>query len=81
MISDPAVLQSVAIRFGAFFVGILLIGGVIRQYRTGETYGATGRGRVSRKTFPTYFTYLAIMRIVVGIGLLVGAILLRGSLN
>jgi len=56
--------------FGSFFLGCLLIAGVFNQYRTGQTYGATGKGRIYKGKDPVYFHYLGIIRTILGAALL-----------
>lgn len=65
--------QSVAIAVGAAFVGALCIWGAIAQWRSGETWGATGKSRVYRDEEPVYFWYMFAVRIVLGpIALILG---------
>lgn len=58
--------QIIAIAVGCMLVGVLCIGGAIQQLRTGETWGATGKGRVVRDEEPGYFWWMFVMRIVFG---------------
>ena len=64
-----------ALRFGLVFVGFVLLGGAIAQWRTGTTYGLAGKGRVRREEEPGYFRMLLVARLVLsavslGLGLL-----------
>ena len=71
-------LQDTAIAIGATLVGVLCIWGAIAQWRSGETWGATGKGRVYRDEEPTYFWYMFAVRIVLGpIALILGLIALQ----
>ncbi len=66
--------QAVALKIGSILVGALLTYGAIDQVRKGETFGATGKGRISRETEPVYFLYMFCVRIVLGLVLLGGGI-------
>lgn len=70
--------EAVAIAMGCVFVGALCIWGAIDQVRTGETWGATGKGRVYRAGEPGYFWYMFAVRIVLGpISLVLGLLALQ----
>jgi hypothetical protein len=70
--------QDIAIAIGAALVGVLCIWGAIAQWRSGETRGATGKGRVRRDEEPVYFWYMFAVRIVLGpIALILGLIALH----
>ncbi|MBS0577351.1 MAG: hypothetical protein JSS45_13175 [Proteobacteria bacterium] len=58
--------QTTAIALGCVLVGLLCIGGAIQQVRTGETWGATGKGRVYRDQEPGYFWGMFVARVVLG---------------
>ena len=65
--------QDFAVAVGAVLVGVLCIHGAIAQVRSGETWGATGKGRVFRSEEPGYFWALFAVRIVLGpLALLLG---------
>ncbi len=66
--------QGVAISLGCVLVGALCLVGAINQVRTGETRGATGRGRIQRTDAPGYFWYLFVVRVVLGLAALVGGL-------
>lgn len=70
-------LSTVALRFGLAFVGVVLLGGAVAQWRSGATYGLTGKGRVHRDDEPGYFLMLLVGRVVLGIASLASALLLR----
>ncbi|MCC7060781.1 MAG: hypothetical protein IT508_11175 [Burkholderiaceae bacterium] len=67
--------QAVAISIACVFVGALCVIGAIDQVRTGETWGATGKGRVYRASEPGYFWYVFAARIVLGPIALAGGLL------
>ncbi len=58
--------HTLALAAGCILVGLLCTIGAIHQVMRGETWGATGRGRVYREESPGYFWYLFAMRIVLG---------------
>ena len=66
--------QAVAISVGCGFAGALCIFGAINQVRTGETWGATGRGRVYRDKDAAYFWAIFAVRIVLGPIALIGGL-------
>ncbi len=67
--------QAVAISAGCILAGALCIVGAVNQLRTGETWGATGRGRIYRASEPGYFWYLFVARSVLGTVALIGGVL------
>ncbi len=68
-------LQTTAISAGCILVGVLCVAGAVNQLRTGETWGATGRGRICRASEPGYFWYLFAARAVLGTIALIGGVL------
>lgn len=58
--------QKFAILAGLLFVGVLCLAGAFQQWRTGETYGLSGKGRVYRSEEPGYFAMLFYARIILG---------------
>jgi len=63
--------QQIAVRAGVILLGAILFIGAIRQWVTGETTGREGRiekGRwvVRRSEMPRYFTFLMVVRFVLG---------------
>ncbi len=70
-------LSTVALRFGLAFVGVVLFGGAAAQWRSGATYGFTGKGRVHHDDEPGYFLLLLVDRVGLGIVSLATALLLR----
>lgn len=71
MYLEGSVLADRAIVTGLLFVGLLLATGSIIQLVKGETWGATGRGRVRRADSPAYFWYLFLARMILGTGMVV----------
>jgi hypothetical protein len=69
--------STTALRFGLLFVGIVLLGGVVAQLRSGTTYGLAGKGRVRRDEEPGYFLMLLIGRILLGVASLAAGLLAR----
>lgn len=64
---------SLALAIGCVLAGVLCIHGAIDQVRKGETWGATGVGRVYREERPGYFWYMFWVRITLGpIALILG---------
>ena len=63
--------QNAALLIGCIFVGALCTYGAINQVRRGETWGATGKGRVRRAEEPVYFWYVFLVRMLLGPVLLV----------
>lgn len=51
---------------GSVGLGALLIYGAVAQVLSGETWGATGKGRVGRDEEPGYFWYLFAARVLLG---------------
>ena len=58
--------QKAALLIGCIFVGALCSYGAIDQLRKGETWGATGKGRVRRVEEPVYFWYVFLVRALLG---------------
>lgn len=58
--------QQTALAIGSIFVGVLCAYGAVDQLRKGETWGATGKGRVKRAEEPVYFWYMFVVRAVLG---------------
>lgn len=58
--------QKFALRAGLLLVGALCIAGAFQQWRTGETYGLSGKGKVYRSEEPGYFAMLFYARIILG---------------
>lgn len=72
--------QDVAVALGLVLAGALCIWGAIAQLRSGETWGATGKGRVCRAEEPRYFWYMFTVRIVLGpVAPLLGLIALKNA--
>jgi hypothetical protein len=55
-----------ALGIGSVVLGGLLIYGAVSQVLSGETWGATGKGRVRRDEEPAYFWYLFAARVLLG---------------
>jgi hypothetical protein len=70
-------MQPTILRFGAIVVGIILLGAAVAQWRSGTTFGLTGKGRVNRNEEPGYFLMLLVGRIVLGVAALGAGILLN----
>jgi hypothetical protein len=49
-----------------YFVGVVLIYSAVTQWRKGETYGLSGKGKVYRDEEPGYFMMLFVGRIILG---------------
>ena len=64
-----------AFPLGLIFVGVVLVGGAIQQVRTGETFGLSGRGHLTRNEAPGYFGFLLVSRVLLG-----GACVVAGCL-
>lgn len=64
-------IQSAALVAGVLVIGLVLWAGAVVQLVKGETWGATGKGRVSRTASPAYFWYIFIVRLFLGIGMTV----------
>ena len=60
-----------ALAFGSVVLGGLLIYGAVSQVLSGETWGATGKGRVLRDEEPAYFWYLFAARVLLGPSLVI----------
>jgi hypothetical protein len=58
--------QASALAVGSIFVGALCVYGAIDQVRKGATWGATGRGWVTRDESPVYFWYVFLVRALLG---------------
>lgn len=68
--------QQMAVRWGAFLVGVLCLMAAYRQRQTGETRGLSGKGRVLRSEEPGYFRMLFAGRLILGIAAVAGAFFL-----
>lgn len=58
--------QKFALRAGLLLVGVLCIAGAFQQWRTGETFGLSGKGKVYRNEEPGYFAMLFYVRMILG---------------
>lgn len=58
--------QRFGIRAGLLLVSVLCLAGAFRQWRTGETFGLSGKGKVYRSEEPAYFAMLFYARILLG---------------
>lgn len=67
-------MQARAVSLGCILVGLACLIGAIAQLCTGETWGAAGKGRVSRAQEPGQFWTLFAMRSILGPIALAGGI-------
>jgi|GEM_PF-2078721 len=64
--ANSLVYQQWALVGGCILAGLFCLAGAVRQMQTGETWGATGKGKVFRSEEPGYFIYMFCMRLLIG---------------
>ena len=74
--------QALALRFGAIFIGVILLFGAIQSIKTGRTTGREGSPEcgysvVRRTDMPFYFWFLFTVRLLLGLAAVITGVIIK----